>query len=84
MAFMDAPCALGLGCRVNTEKKLHDLTPIGAVGVEQTHVELDMRAVVFGELVPTRRGFVKRLNNGLASPPRAKCKALSYSCDIAT
>ena len=62
MTVMDTPCALGFLNRVDAEQHINSFGPFGAIvsGIEQSHIKLDMRAVILGELVADGRDVVER------------------------
>jgi len=62
MAVMDLSCAFGFLNRVDAEQHLNGFGPFGAIvsGIEQSHIKLDMRAVILGELIADGRNVVKR------------------------
>src|SRR5690625_5978454 len=61
MAVMDLPGAHWFQGGVETEQNLDGFGPFRTIGVsiKQAHVELDMRAIIFGQLVADRRDVVK-------------------------
>ena len=62
MTVMDTPCAPGFLYRVDAEQHINSFGPFGAIvsGIEQSHIKLDMRAVILGELIADGRNVVKR------------------------
>lgn len=64
MAVMDLPGAFRFPNRVNSEQHIDDFGPFRAIigGIEQPHIELDMRAVIFGQLVANRCNIVEGRN----------------------
>ena len=61
MTVMDTPCALGFLNRVDAEQHINSFGPFGAIisGIEQSHIKLDMRTVILGELVADGRNVVE-------------------------
>lgn len=66
MAVMDLSGAFGFLNRVNSEQHIDDFGPFGPIigGIEQPHVELDMRPIIFGQFVANRRDVVEGGNRG--------------------
>lgn len=62
MAVMDLSCAIGFLNRVDAEQHMNSFGPFGAIisGIEQSHIRLDMRTVILGELVADGRDVVER------------------------
>ena len=61
MAVMDLPGAFRFPNRVNSEQHIDGFGPFRTIGVsiKQPHVEFDVRAIIFGQLVGDRRDVVK-------------------------
>lgn len=62
MAVMDLPGAFRFPNRINSEQNINDFGPFRPIigRIEQPHIELDMRAVIFGQLVANRCNIVER------------------------
>jgi len=61
MAVMDLPGAHWFQGGVDTEQNVDGFGPFRTIGVsiKQPHVEFDVRAIIFGQLVADRRDVVK-------------------------
>lgn len=61
MAVMDLPGAFRFPNRINSEQHIDGFGPFRPIigGIEQPHIELDMRAVIFGQLVANRCNIVE-------------------------
>ncbi|OJY34389.1 MAG: hypothetical protein BGP06_02810 [Rhizobiales bacterium 65-9] len=65
MAVMDASAPFWLAGRIEAEQDLHGFLPMGAVGdrIQQTHVELDVRPVIVGEILSGRGEVIEWLDH---------------------
>ena len=65
MAVMDPAAAFRFAYRIEAEQHLHGFFPVSAIGscIEQAHIKLNMRPVVFGEFLPYRRDILERLGH---------------------
>lgn len=65
MAVMDMTGAIRLLCRVDSEQDYYDFAPVRSFsgGIEHTHVELDVRQVIFGEMIRSRGRIVERFGH---------------------
>ena len=61
MAVMDLPGAFRFPNRINSEQNINDFGPFRPIigRIEQPHIELDMRAVIFGQLAANRCNIVE-------------------------
>ena len=77
MAVMDLPGAFRFPNRVNSEQNINGFGPFCAItgSIEQPHIELDMRAVIFGQLVANRRDVVEGGDRGRHVDGRHKPQA---------
>ena len=67
MAVMDPPRAIGFADRVDPEQDLDGLGPVSAIRrrIEKPHVELDVPAVVFGDVRAGGGKLVEGRDRGL-------------------
>ncbi len=64
MGFMNRAATLGIAIRIETKQNMHRLAPVStiAVGVEQSHIELHVLAIVRCERFAERWFVQKRLH----------------------
>ena len=77
MAVMNLPGAFRFPNRINSEQNINDFGPFRPIigRIEQPHIELDMRAVIFGQLVANRRDVVEGGDRGRHVDGRHKPQA---------
>lgn len=77
MTVMDPSGAFRLLGRINTKEHINGFGPFRAVvgGIEQSHIELDMRAIILGEHVPDRCHVFERGNRGCHVEDRRRIRA---------
>lgn len=66
MAVVDLPGTFSLLIRVDAEQHINGFGPLSAIigGVEQSHIELDMHAVIFGKFVDDGCNIVEGWGRG--------------------